>query len=166
MRPPRLFALLLLAAAPLSASAPNIDPTAPYAWGENIGWIDFSAAGQADAGVFAGRAWLEGFAWSENVGWINLGGGVPANGSAYSQAAGDTGVNRDPATGSLSGYAWGENIGWINFGAASGADATRLGEDGIFSGYAWSENVGWINLASGFGVSLSGFTGQEGWTLR
>ncbi|MDX2175125.1 MAG: hypothetical protein SF028_01515 [Candidatus Sumerlaeia bacterium] len=169
MRTPPAVALALLAviSAPAhvsNAEQSNVDPAEQYAWAENIGWVNFR--GDGANGVFAGRAWLQGFAWSENAGWINLGDGSPADGLAYSQAADDTGVNRDPGTGNLSGYAWGENIGWINFGAAAGADTARLGEDGNFAGYAWGENVGWINLASGFGVSLNRSTGAEGWILR
>ena len=44
------------------------------AWGENIGWVNFSTASIDRPGArydFAsGR--FRGFAWGENVGWINL----------------------------------------------------------------------------------------------
>ncbi len=31
-----------------AAAASSVDPAAPYAWGENIGWIDLSGANLAD----------------------------------------------------------------------------------------------------------------------
>lgn len=90
------FVLLLvvfsfLIALPVLASVTNgtIDPNAHYAWGENVGWVDFSNVGITDTA-------LSGSAYGENIGWIDL----------------STITNNE---GTLSGYAWGENIGWVDF---------------------------------------------------
>src|SRR3990167_7194880 len=55
-----------------SASETNgtIDTTYKYAWGENIGWINF---GCDNCSVSVTDAGLSGYALSETVGWINLG---------------------------------------------------------------------------------------------
>jgi hypothetical protein len=91
------------------------------AWGENIGWINFSCL-NADtcATVIYGvmndwKGKLSGYAWCENVGWINFN---PANG----------GVNIG-SDGKFTGYAWGENIGWINFSAANACVKTAWTPD-------------------------------------
>ncbi|MBN1475128.1 hypothetical protein JXA47_00075 [Candidatus Sumerlaeota bacterium] len=157
------LALIMAALAPAATVDSNIDPANHFAWGENIGWINFYGQGTGDAATpppVVTHNFMCGFVWGENVGWINLGDGAPDDGVAYSQAAGDTGVNVDSATGDLSGYAWGENIGWINFGWASPPSASRARIDiatGKFNGYAWGENVGWIHLN---GSSTGGVTAQ------
>ena len=45
-----------------------------YAWGENIGWVNFdtSSAGSDRARLIYNNR-LAGFAWGENIGWISLG---------------------------------------------------------------------------------------------
>lgn len=107
-----------------------------YAWGENIGWINFKP-GYGD-GVTMTSTQLIGEAWGENVGWINMN---PSYGGVYIDE-----------TGKLTGYAWGENIGWISFSCENTSSCTE-GVDygvyinpqtGFFSGKAWGENVGWI----------------------
>ncbi len=139
---------LTLCAAPSSRGGTTIDAVNRYAWGANIGWIDWN---QGDYGAVIGQSVCSGFIYSANVGWINLGNGRPANGSSYGNNSGtDFGVNVD-SSGNLSGLAWGANIGWINF-VASGNPAVDL-ITGKFSGYAWGANVGWINLNSGYGVT-------------
>jgi len=140
----------LLAAAFVFAGAAqaqsNINPVDKFAWGENIGFLNFrDANGAMDGGVVLADH-LRGWVWAENVGWINLGNG----GGPYANTD-DTnfGVNIDPFTGELSGFAWGENIGWINFGTTPfvGTDGARfVRPQGRFEGFAWGENVGWINL--------------------
>ena len=63
------LALLSLGVA-LAAINSNIDLINKYAWGTNIGWLNFSPI-HGGATVFNDH--LEGFAWAENVGWIRLG---------------------------------------------------------------------------------------------
>lgn len=110
-----------------------------HAWGENIGWVDFSPE---EDSIEIGENILSGWIRIENLGWVHLGGGNPRNGCRYSNLdAGDYGVNND-GKGSLSGWAWGETFGWICF------DGVSIDEDGEFSGYAFSRNVGYILLNS------------------
>ena len=41
-----------------------------YAWGENVGWINFAPTG---GGVTIGTDGVfDGWAWGENIGWIHL----------------------------------------------------------------------------------------------
>ena len=101
-----------------------------YAWGENVGWINFNPS--QGEGVTVTDSAVTGYAWGENVGWINL---SPTYG----------GVSND-GSGNLSGYAWGENVGWINFNPA-GSQVVINGSTGNFSGYAWGENVGWVSFS-------------------
>jgi hypothetical protein len=113
--------------------AENIDPhddDSQYAYGENVGWINFEPS--HGLGVTVTALEVIGYAWGENVGWINL---SPTEG----------GVVND-GDGNLSGYAWGENVGWINF-APIGA-GVYIDACGDFNGTAWGENIGWINFRS------------------
>lgn len=134
----------LLTTAP--ALGQEIDPNNKFAWGENIGFLNYADAGDpaGSQGVYANPSYLEGYVWGENIGWINLGHG---SGPYANTNNSDFGVNRS-ASGILSGYAWGENIGWINFngGALAAPRQPARIEDGRFKGYAWGENIGWINL--------------------
>lgn len=128
----------------------NIDATHRFAWGENIGWINWlpQVLGGGE-GAVVDRLVLSGLVWSENVGWINLGDGLPGAGDHYGNTdAVDFGVNVDPVTGDLFGLAWGENIGWLNFDTVGlGVERARFDKcQRRFVGYAWGENVGWINL--------------------
>ena len=138
------LAALLASAIASPAFAQPISPVNKFAWGENVGFLNWHDAPAPDAPVVA-PTHLAGSIWGENIGWVRLGSG----GGPYANTHGaNYGVNRDPFTGSLTGYAWGENIGWINF--AGGALATppnpaRI-EGSRFRGYAWGENIGWINL--------------------
>ncbi len=122
--------------------AGNIDPGddgSQYAWGENVGWINFEPS--QGEGVTVTDSSVTGKAWGENIGWINL-----------SHASG--GVVND-GDGNLSGYAWGENVGWINFGPTN-AGVRIDPATGVFSGKAWGENIGWINFApAGKGIKTS-----------
>ncbi len=109
------------------------------AWGENIGWVEFSPK---EAQVEVGANILSGWIRIENLGWVSLGSGRPQDGCRYSNLdRGDYGVNND-GTGKLSGWAWGETFGWISF------DNITIDPRGRFSGCAWSENVGYILLNS------------------
>jgi hypothetical protein len=143
---------LILGSALLQA-ATTIDPVQKYAYGANIGWLNWYADG-ADGAVI-GQKFCSGYIYAANVGWINLGNGSPANGMSYSQSsAADSGVNVDGG-GYLTGYAWGANIGWINFGLNYPGNTGLPMVDptnGQLSGYIWSANCGWISLNSGFGV--------------
>jgi hypothetical protein len=130
-----LFLLFLLVAGSnivldTGAFAGNIDPTNKYAYGENIGWINFAPA--QGSGVTVTGTSVTGYAWGENIGWINL--------------SHDNGGVLNDSAGNLSGYAWGENVGWINFNPTGGGVKIDPAT-GVFSGMAWGENIGWINFA-------------------
>lgn len=101
----------------------NIDPNYKYAWGDQLGWLNF---GCDNCHIKITDNGLTGYVWSENFGWINL---SPENG----------GVKND-GQGNLSGYAWGENIGWLDF---SGVKINNLGK---FQGKIKTENYGIINF--------------------
>ncbi len=116
-------------------AAENIDPDnddSQYAYGENVGWLNFEPGGDGGSGAEVTDTAVIGYAWAENIGWINLSptsfGGVVNNGS-----------------GMLSGFAWSENVGWINFGPIGGGVTITNGD---IDGWAWGENIGWIHFQS------------------
>lgn len=130
-----LICLIIVLSASAAVMAENIDPdnsNNQYAYGENVGWVNFEGA---YGGATVSKTKLSGYVWGENIGWINL---SPAS---YGGIAND-------GFGNLSGYAWGENVGWINFNPQYGGTsyAVKIDSNGYFSGYAWGENIGWINF--------------------
>ncbi len=143
-----LLGLLSLFSLAGSYAATTIDRINRYAWGANIGWIDWYADGTN--GAVINDYYCSGYLYGANVGWMNLGSGSPADGIRYQNgSASDYGVNND-GLGNLRGYAWGANIGWINFEATGGPKVDiRTGQ---FSGYAWSANCGWISLSNAVAV--------------
>ncbi len=140
-----LIAFFLISGGVLQAAA-TIDSANRYAYGANIGWLDWK--GDTNSGAVIGEYVCSGYIYSANVGWINLGSGSPVNQIQYqNNSATDFGVNHDGA-GNLSGYAYGANIGWINF-EATGAPKVDL-FTGNLSGNVWSANCGWISLSNSF----------------
>lgn len=124
------------------AATGNIDPTHKWAWGTNIGWLNFAPS---YGGVTVYPDHLEGYAWAENIGWIRLGTHTDGGSHTYANTAADNyGVNRD-SSGNLSGYAWSTTSGWLNFNP-SHSQVTIDPASGSFDGYAWAENVGWIHF--------------------
>ena len=143
-----LFALMAtgLLSATLSTgfAATTIDAVNNYAFGANLGWINW--VGDTNNGAVIGEYVCSGFIYSANVGWISLGSGSPTNGVQYQNlSANDFGVNND-GLGNLRGYAYGANIGWLNF-ETNGAPKVNL-LSGQMSGYVWSANCGWISLSN------------------
>jgi hypothetical protein len=125
-------------------AATTIDATNQFAYGANIGWVNWG--GDTTNGAVIGEYVCSGYIYSANVGWINLGSGSPANQIQYqNNSAADFGINQD-GLGNLRGYAYGANIGWINF-ENTGAPKFDL-KTGKFSGYAYSANCGWISLSN------------------
>jgi hypothetical protein len=124
------------------AATGTIDPVNKWAWGTNVGWINFRPE---HGGVTVYPNHLEGYAWGENIGWIRLGTHTGGGTNHYDNTTNTNyGVNRD-ASGHLSGYAWSTNVGWINFSPTHGG-VTIDPATGSFDGYAWGENVGWIHF--------------------
>ncbi len=113
-----------------STSDGTISTTNKYAWGENVGWINF---GTTEGNVHVTDAGLTGYAWAPNYGWINLN---PTNGGVTNDGEGDLGGN-----------AWGENLGWIDFSGVMIDDA------GYFSGYATNPISGQISFSCLNGVA-------------
>jgi len=150
--------LLLLLSVGVALAAGNIDGTHKWAWGTNVGWLNFNPD---NGGVTVYSDHLEGYAWGENVGWVRLGtctGGSPC--TYTNDAAGAYGVNND-GVGNLSGYAWGTNIGWLNFAPGKGGvwvDPVT----GEFEGDAWGENVGWLRL-KGTAQNSDGYKVATAW---
>ena len=139
------LALLGLVCVPVcGGAATTIDSANRYAYGANLGWMDWR--GDTNNGAVIGEYVCKSYLYAANVGWINLGSGAPADGIAYQNlTVGDFGVNND-GLGHLRGYAWGANIGWINF-ETNGAPAVDL-RTGRLSGSVWSANCGWISLSN------------------
>lgn len=106
-----------------------IDPAYKYAWGENIGWINFGAS---NGNVHVTDSGLSGYALSETVGWIYL----------------EDVIN--DGQGNLSGYAWGENVGYIKFNPTNGG--VIINSSGEFTGSALGENIGWIIFGGDYKV--------------
>jgi len=108
---------IIFSVSPVFASETNgtIDNngTYKYAWGENIGWLNFACD---NCNVQVTDSDISGYAWSTQFGWINLN---PSN----------SGV-KNTSNGVLSGHAWSSNLGWIDF---SGVTINSSGE---FLGYA------------------------------
>jgi len=136
-----IFVLSLIATA---HAASTINTTNRYAYGANIGWMDW--AGDSANGGVIGAYVCSGYIYSDNIGWINLGNGSPMNGVYYQNlSTNDFGVNQD-GLGNLRGYAYGANVGWINF---ENTGAPRINMiTGQMSGYIWSANCGWISLSN------------------
>lgn len=149
----KLFLLALISALSLQPSAllragTTIDPVNKYAWGADLGWMDWSGgSGQTAIGAVIGEYVCSGCIYAANVGWIALGSGSPANQIQYqNNSAADFGVNMD-GLGNLTGFAYGANIGWITFEQTYGKPRVNL-LTGQMSGSVWSANCGWISLGN------------------
>jgi hypothetical protein len=137
----------LMLNSPFLQAATTIDGSNKYAYGANIGWMDWSGGqGQTASGVVIGAYVCSGYIYAANVGWINLGSGSPTNGISYQNvSSNDFGVNQD-GLGNLRGYAYGANIGWVNFENTGAPTIDMI--TGTMSGYVWSANCGWISLSN------------------
>lgn len=143
---------MLMMAAFWCGAATTINNANRYAYGANIGWMDWR--GDVANGVVIGEYDCSGSIYAANIGWISLGNGSPPGGIYYSNtSATDWGVNHD-GLGNLRGYAYGANIGWVNF-ETNGAARVDLAT-GNFSGYAYSANCGWISLSNAFAFVQTG----------
>jgi hypothetical protein len=140
---PFLLALSLYHAACVRA-ATSINITNKFAYGGNLGWMDFR--GNTNSGAVIGEFICSGYIYSANIGWINLGNNAPANGIQYqNNSATDYGVNHD-GLGNLRGFAWSANAGWLNF-ESTGAPKVNL-HTGKLGGSIYSANCGWISLSN------------------
>ena len=153
MSMPRLTLLALLTFCFAAPAATSINPVNHFAYGANIGWIDWR--GDVANGAVIGEFVASGHIYGANVGWIHLGDGTPANGIRYlNNSATDFGVNHD-GIGNLRGFAYGANIGWLFFTNRAGDGTTYEGprvdlRTGRLSGFVYGANVGWISLSNLF----------------
>ncbi len=112
-----------------TAYASTSDGTIPansYAWGENMGWLNF---GCASCNVHVTNTLVTGDIWSSQYGWINL---SSTNG----------GVTND-GNGTLGGTAWSSGLGWIPF------TGVTIDSNGVFGGTAGTHGsvAGRINFS-------------------
>jgi hypothetical protein len=112
-----------------SSTDGTIDSTYKYAWGENIGWVNF---GTSNGNIHVTDSALSGHALSETTGWIYL-----------------NDITND-GEGNLSGYGWGENTGFIKFNPTNGG--VSINSSGEFTGSALGENIGWIIFGGDYKV--------------
>jgi len=132
-------------------AATTINAVNKFAYGANIGWMDWR--GDVANGAIIGAFVCSGSIYAANVGWISLGDGTPVNGVRYqNNAAADFGVNHD-GVGNLRGYAYGANIGWLTFTNQASDGSLYEGPtvnliNGRLSGFVWSANCGWISLSN------------------
>src|SRR3989338_1236187 len=135
----------------------TIDSTYKYAWGENIGWLNF---GTTEGDVRVTDSSMTGYAWSENLGWIPL--NCP-NDSACNTVNYRVSNN---GNGTLSGYSWSEDTGWISFAPTNGG--VTIGTSGELQGYAWGENTGWIvfNCSSTNSCATADYKVKTDWRPR
>jgi hypothetical protein len=149
----RITLLVWLGLASVAGAATTINLNNRFAYGANLGWIDWR--GDVADGAVIGAFVCSGRIYSANVGWMDLGDGTPANGVRYQNNLGtDFGINHD-GVGNLHGYAYSANTGWLTFTnrAASGAvyDGPKVDLlTGRLSGFIWSANCGWISLSNAF----------------
>ena len=144
IRYPVLIAVIMLCLVTVAYAA-NINSTNKWAWGANVGWLNFDPTYGGGVTVYTDH--LEGYVWAENIGWIRLGSDGGGGDPYYANTTKDNyGVNYNNAVDSraLSGYAWGTSVGWIKFDPTDGG--VTIDSDGKFDGYAWGENVGWIHF--------------------
>lgn len=97
----------------ISASTSDGTILTPYAWGENVGWVNFAPN---NGNIHVTDSTIVGYAWDSIYGWLNL-------------APSSAGVKND-GQGNLSGFAWSQNAGWVNF------DGVHINADGKFTGIA------------------------------
>ena len=136
--------LVLISSLVSSWAATTIDAVNKYAYGANLGWMEWR--GDTANGAVTGQYVCSGYIYAANVGWINLGSGAATNGIYYQNlSANDFGVNQD-GLGNLRGYAYGANIGWINFENTGAPKINMI--TGQLSGSVWSANCGWIYLSN------------------
>lgn len=139
----RKLTCLLLLSLVGSVQGSTINESNRYAYGANVGWMDFRVDGTN--GVVATQYYLTGLVYAANLGWINVG-QTPTNGYAYgNESADDFGVNV-ASGGVLRGYAYGANVGWINFETNGNPRINLL--TGDFEGFAYGANIGWISLSN------------------
>jgi hypothetical protein len=139
-----IFSLIILNPSARVQASSTIDDANRYAYGANLGWLDWR--GDTSNGAVIGAYVCSGYLYVANVGWISLGSGSPTNQIYYQNlSANDFGVNND-GLGNLRGYGYGANIGWVSF-ENTGAPKVDL-RTGVITGFVYSANCGWLSLSN------------------
>lgn len=119
-----LFVYFFLNIISVSASETNgtIVSGSQYAWGENMGWINFAPETNSEySGLHISDTAITGYAWSAVLGWIN-----------FSPTNSDQGV-LNTKEGHLSGSAWVAGLGWLSM------DGVTINSSGKFTGTGGTE---------------------------
>lgn len=102
----------------------TVSPTEKYAWGENMGWINFAPTnGSNYVGVEVTDTQVKGYAWSGDYGWIN-----------FNPSSSGQGVTNTPS-GQLGGYAWSASLGWVSMSGVT------IDANGKFNGVAGVQSL-------------------------
>ena len=80
-----LISLAVGSGVALASETNGTIPDDRYAWGENMGWVNF---GCDNCSVAVTDSAVTGYAWNENYGWINL---SPTNGGVTNNSEGNLG---------------------------------------------------------------------------
>ncbi len=100
----------------------TIDATNKYAWGENVGWVNFAPQNNSTySGLVITDTAVTGYGWSKEFGWINF---SPTN-------SGQGVINT--SEGHLSGKAWISSLGWLDMSGVT------INASGKFTGTAGTE---------------------------
>jgi len=122
-----LYGIILLASliglkATASETVGTVNLGSQYAWGENIGWVNFAPkAGGNYSGLQINDSAVTGYAWSSAVGWIN-----------FSPTNSGQGVT-NTTSGQLGGSAWVSGMGWLPMSGVT------INSSGKFTGIAGTE---------------------------
>jgi hypothetical protein len=136
------FATVYDSVAGAAFTAGLVTDSGSYAWGEAVGWIDFSSSVNNPVVVADNALW--GYAYGENIGWISLN---CHNGQMSSTTCTNDYKVANDGSGKLSGYAYGENVGWIHFGTTASDRPYGVSIiDRDFTGFAYGENIGWVSF--------------------
>ena len=138
------------------AATGSIIGSSAYAWGENMGWINFLTNG---GNISVTDTVVTGYAWNSNYGWVNLSpptGGVTNN-----------------CSGILGGKAWSETLGWIDFSGAkidsNGKFVGTIGTSGSTAGRISFDCINcdvktdWLPTCGSTTISTSISSTSTGW---
>lgn len=138
------------------AATGSIIGSSAYAWGENMGWINFLANG---GDISITDTAVTGYAWNSNYGWINL---SPSTGGVTNNCSGILGGN-----------AWSETLGWIDFSGAkidsNGKFVGTIGTSGSTTGRITFDcanceiKTDWRPMCGTTLISTSSTTTSTGW---
>lgn len=117
-----IFTCLIGLQASASENIGTVINGSQYAWGENIGWVNFAPKTSGNySGLTITDNAVTGYAWSSILGWIN-----------FSPTNSGQGVTNTPS-GQLGGNAWISGLGWLSM------NGVTINSVGKFTGVAGTE---------------------------